>query len=391
MGIELRGQVIYELHLGTFTPEGTLRAAAEQFPSLAALGITAIEIMPIAEFAGSFGWRYDGVDLFAPTRNYGSPDNLRSFIDAAHKTGLGVILDVVYNHVGPDGNYLAKFSKDYFTDDHQTDWGAAINFDGPNCGPVREFYAANAAYWVREYHFDGLWLDATQNIYDKSEEHILSAVSQSARRAAKPRQVILVGENEPQNVKLIKPVGCGGYNLNGLDDDFHHSARVAITGGREGYYGDYSGSAQELLSAMKYGFLYQARWYPWQKKRRGTNMFGTNCAAMSEPLIARQNREFDGAVLSPDAFVLRFFSQGFHDDRLLVVNLGAELDLASASVPLLGPPENCEWSVQWSTENPRYGGQGTGPLDSEVGWIIPAEAAVFLRPKEQKASSPLYE
>ena len=508
-GIKLAQQVIYELHIGTFTREGTWRSAIRELPALAELGITVLELMPVAEFAGSFGWGYDGVDLFAPTCIYGNPDDFRAFVDEAHRCGIGVLLDVVYNHVGPDGNYLQKFSESYFTSDHQTDWGEAINFYGQHSAPVREFYAANAAYWIKEFHLDGLRLDATQNVYDHSKDHILAEINRSARKAAGDRGIIIVAENEPQDTTLIRSQNEGGYGFDGLwNDDFHHSAMVALTGSREAYFADYLGSPQELLSCLKYGFLYQGQWYSWQKQRRGTSTLGGNPAAMvtflqnhdqiansgrgwridrlcsygqyktmtavcllgpgtpmlfqgqefaastpflffadhnaelgekvrtgraeflqqwrslatgqlkfddpcsretfekcrldlserekhaetyalhrdllklrkSEAVFSRQDRQFDGAILGPEAYVVRFFSEGYRDDRLLVANLGEELHLNPAPEPLLGPPENTQWEVQWSTEDPRYGGNGTAPLDSELNWIIPAHAAVVLRP-----------
>jgi maltooligosyltrehalose trehalohydrolase len=520
MGVHLRGQVIYELHVGTFTQEGTWKAAAEQLQRLADFGINTVEVMPVSEFGGSFGWGYDGVDLFAPTRNYGGPDDFRAFVNTAHANGLGVILDVVYNHLGPDGNYLPRFSADYFNSSHKTDWGAAINFDGPNCEPVREFFAANAAYWIKEYHLDGLRLDATQSIFDDSEEHVLALITRNVRRAGEPRNVLLVAEHELQHVKLIEPAARGGYGLDALwNDDFHHAAMVAVTGKREAYYSDYLGSPQELLSAFKYGFLYQGQWYSWQKQRRGTSALSIDCAALitylqnhdqiansarglrlreltsfgqykaitsfwllapgtpmffqgqefassapflffadhppelaqlvrkgrteflsqwrslaaagvlhddpcarptfekckldfaerekhtaefalhrdlltlrnTEPLFARQERNFDGAVLGAEAFVVRFFSEGFRDDRLLVVNLGIEQRLTSVPYPLLGPPKNAMWAVHWSTEDPKYGGEGTPELDTEAGWIIPAEAAVVLRPARKKEGAAAHE
>src|SRR6202162_4243520 len=280
-GIKLPHQVIYELHIGTFTREGTYCSAITELPALAKLGVTVIEVMPVNEFAGTFGWSYDGVNLFAPTRNYGSPDEFRAFVDAAHGIGMGVILDVVYNHLGPDGNYVAKFSENYFTKDHTTDWGPAINFYGRNSQPVRQYYSANAAYWIKEFHLDGLRLDATQNIYDTSTVHILADVARSARKAAKPREIILVAENESQETKLISSPEAGGYGLDALwNDDFHHSSTVAMTGSREAYFNDYLGSPQEIVSAIKYGFLFQGQWYGWQKQRRGTSTLGTNPAAM---------------------------------------------------------------------------------------------------------------
>jgi maltooligosyltrehalose trehalohydrolase len=270
-GARLEGQIIYEMHVGTFTREGTWAAAAREIGELAALGITCIEMMPVAEFPGRFGWGYDGVDLFAPTRLYGEPDDLRRFVDEAHRHGLAVILDVVYNHFGPDGNYLRQFSPDYFSDRHRTEWGEAINFDGPGSGPVRELVLANARYWIEEFHMDGLRLDATQSIFDDSGEHILAAVGREVRAAASGRATIIVAENETQETRLVRATERSGYGLDGLlNDDLHHSAMVALTGKSEAYYTDYRGAPQEFISAVKYGYLYQGQRYKWQRQRRGT-------------------------------------------------------------------------------------------------------------------------
>jgi maltooligosyltrehalose trehalohydrolase len=276
-GVGGKRHVVYEMHIGTFTREGTWTAAAEQLATLAEDGITLLEVMPVGDFTGRFGWGYDGVNLFAPTRLYGGPNDFRRFVDRAHQVGLGVILDVVYNHLGPVGNFLPRFSEDYLTEKHTTDWGKAINFDGDNCQPVRELFIANAGYWIDEFHLDGLRLDATQNIYDYDprHEHILAAVVRRAREAASPRTIFVVGENEPQHVKLIEDREKGGYGLDALwNDDLHHSAVVALTGRKEAYYTDYRGSPQEFVSAAKYGFLYQGQWYKWQKQPRGTPFFG---------------------------------------------------------------------------------------------------------------------
>jgi maltooligosyltrehalose trehalohydrolase len=210
------------------------------------------------------------VALFAPTRLYGGPDDLRRFVDRAHAAGLGVILDVVYNHLGPDGNHLGAFAPEYFTDRYKNEWGRAINFDGADAGPVREFFLANAAYWVDEFHMDGLRLDATQQMFDASPRHILREVVERARAAAPRRSVFLVAENEPQHARLVRPPARGGYGLDALwNDDFHHTARVAVTGRAEAYYMDYGGRPQELVSAVKHGFLYQGQHYAWQRQRRG--------------------------------------------------------------------------------------------------------------------------
>ncbi|MBM3934938.1 MAG: malto-oligosyltrehalose trehalohydrolase [SAR202 cluster bacterium] len=274
-GCRLLGQVIYEMHIGTFTPEGTWRAAITQLPELARLGVSVLEIMPVADFPGDFGWGYDGVDMFAPTRLYGHPDDFRAFVDAAHALELAVILDVVYNHLGPDGNYLKAFSPDYFTDRYETEWGEPINFDGELSAPVREFFLSNARYWIEEFHIDGLRLDATQAIFDSSPDHIIKAIARTVREAARGRDTIIIAENEPQRTVFARPVGSGGYGLDGLwNDDFHHSAVVAMTGHNEAYYTDHTGSPQEFISSAKYGYLFQGQWYSWQNQNRGTPSFG---------------------------------------------------------------------------------------------------------------------
>lgn len=279
-GVRLAGQVIYELHIGTFTPEGTWAAAIDKLPLLKDIGITLIEMMPVNEFPGHFGWGYDGVNLFAPTRLYGSPDDLRRFTDAAHGLGIGIILDVVYNHLGPDGNYLACFSDDYFTDRYENEWGEAINFDDDNSAPVRDFFTANAAYWIDEFHFDGLRLDATQSMLDASEEHVIAAIVRAARAAAGDRSVLVVGENEPQHTRLVRPPARGGYDIDALwNDDFHHSAMVALTGRNEAYFEDHLGTPQEFISTAKYGYLFQGQYYAHQGKRRGMPGFDIPPAA----------------------------------------------------------------------------------------------------------------
>ena len=269
-GVPSEGQVLYELHIGTFTAAGTFRAAAAELERLRELGITTIEMMPVAEFAGRFGWGYDGVDLFAPSHLYGRPDDLRHFVCEAHRLGLGVILDVVYNHFGPEGNYLAEFSDAYASRRHRSEWGPAFNFDGPGCAAVREFVETNAAYWIAEYHFDGLRLDATQQIFDESDAHIVGTLTRAARAAAPGRAVYVTAENEPQDVGLLVSHGIDAV----WNDDLHHAARVALTGRREAYYSDYLGSPQEFVSAAKHGFLFQGQRYEWQDKSRGTPSIG---------------------------------------------------------------------------------------------------------------------
>jgi len=274
-GIPEQGRVLYEMHIGTFTIEGTYRAAARELPELAQLGITVIQLMPLSEFDGDFGWGYDGVDFYAPYHKYGSPDDLRSFIDQAHNLGIGVILDVVYNHCGASGCFLPKFSREYFSETYQSEWGEVFNFDGENNQPVREFIISNAIYWITEFHFDGFRLDATQQIFDASKDHIIAALAREARKAAGNRALYIIAENEPQHCHLVYPSDEQGYGLDGLlNDDFHHAATVALKGWREAYFLDYKGEPQEFISSSKYGYLYQGQWYAWQKQNRGTPSFG---------------------------------------------------------------------------------------------------------------------
>lgn len=273
-GVTREGQIIYEMHIGTFTPEGTWAAATRELEGLAQIGVTLLEIMPVADFAGEYGWGYDGVNLFAPTRLYGTPDDFRRFVNRAHQLGLGVILDVVYNHLGPDGNYLRQFSPHYFTERYKNEWGEALNFDGEHAGPVREFFIANAGYWISEFHLDGLRLDATQQIFDASPKNILVEIGERVREDGAGRGTFLVVENEPQASRVVRPVEQGGYGLDAMwNDDFHHCAIVALTGKKEAYYTDYRGTPQEFLSCAKRGFLFQGQHYQWQKKRRGEPAF----------------------------------------------------------------------------------------------------------------------
>jgi maltooligosyltrehalose trehalohydrolase len=510
LGIRSEGEVIYEMHVGTFTPEGTWTAAARQLEELARLGVTVIEMMPVADFAGRFGWGYDGVNLYAPTRLYGSPEDLRGFIDRAHAAGLGVILDVVYNHLGPDGNHLAEFSPDYFTSRYENDWGEALNFEGPQ--PARDFFVENAAYWIDEFHFDGLRLDATQDIHDGSPVHVLQDIVSRARAAAGARRIYIVAENEPQETRLVRQPSRGGFGLDAVwNDDYHHAAVVALTGRRDAYYFDYKGSPQEFISCAKYGYLYQGQWYAWQKQRRGTpgldlpgaafvtflenhdqianSPFGRRVHQMSSParyraltaltllgpgtpmlfqgqefastapflyfadhreelrnpiragrrefleqfarvqdpdvqaslpvpdeyetftrcrldlsereknqaayrlhrdllhlrrtdrvVAAAATRRLDGAVLGPDAFVLRYDGRE-EGGRLLLVNLGPDLDLSPLPEPLLAPPAGSQWTLLWSSEAVSYDGAGRAPLHPHPAWHIPGESAILLGPE----------
>jgi maltooligosyltrehalose trehalohydrolase len=514
-------QVLYEMHIGTFTEEGTWRAAAAKLAPLAELGITTLEVMPVADFPGRFGWGYDGVNLYAPTRLYGTPDDFRHFVNHAHTLGLGVILDVVYNHFGPDGNVVGQYAPVFFASRYENEWGDALNFEEGAAG-VREFMAANAAYWIDEFHLDGLRFDATQQIYDASPEHVLAEIVRGARRAARDRELLLVAENEPQDVRLIRRREDGGFEIDALwNEDFHHASRVALTGRREAYCSDYYGSPQELVSLAKRGFLYQGQRYPWQKDTRGTPTYGIGPTqfvtflqnhdqvangpsgrgeriheltspglyraltaywlltpgipmffqgqefATSAPFLyfadhpgalgaaVREGRatfleqfrsvaagnlregmadpgdeatfrrcklrhaeraahpaieslhrdllairretpvfrptragQVDGAVLGPQAFVLRFFSSDpdvlpvpfSTTDRLMLVNLGVDLDLQSIPEPLVAPPPRTEWRPIWSSEDARYGGIGVTPFEWKGAWRLSGRTAIVLAP-----------
>jgi maltooligosyltrehalose trehalohydrolase len=279
-GVGPLGQVIYEMHVGTFTPEGTFSAAAKELPELARIGITVIEVMPVAEFPGRFGWGYDGVLMFAPTRLYGQPDDFRRFVDQAHAVGVGVILDVVYNHFGSVDNDLGEFADNFKSHSYKNEWGDPINFDGENSRAVREFFEANARYWIEEFHLDGFRFDATQQIFDRSAEHILVAINRAAKKAADGRHLYLIAENEPEDVRLIKPIEHGGYGLDALaNEDFHHAAHVRLTGANPAYYSDFLGTVEELAASVKRGFIYQGQRSVWQNKPRGTPTMGLSAAS----------------------------------------------------------------------------------------------------------------
>ena len=249
--------VIYELHVGTFTPEGTFRSAIERLDHLADLGITAIEILPVADFPGNRNWGYDGVLLFAPDSSYGRPDDLKALIDAAHARGIMVFLDVVYNHFGPDGNYLPSYSP-IFTDHHETPWGAAVNYDADKSEMVREFVIQNAMYWIAEFRFDGLRLDAVHAIKDDSETHILDELASRVRNASQGRHVHLLLRNEENEVgPLERSCGQPLFYTAQWNDDMHHVLHTAVTGGSSGYYADYVGDTEKLGRALAEGFAFQ--------------------------------------------------------------------------------------------------------------------------------------
>ena len=259
-----RDLVIYELHVGTFTPEGTYRAVIERLPYLRELGVNAIELMPLADFPGERNWGYDGVRLYAPARVYGTPDDLRALVDAAHAQGLAMIHDVVYNHFGPDGNFLREFSPDYFEHRHHTPWGEALNFS--RSPQVREYYGANLIYWMEEFHFDGFRLDATHAIFDDSPKHILAELAAIVHA----RGGYIIAEDERNEAALIAPTAEGGFALNAVwADDFHHSVEVALIDASM-YAGEFTAELRELVSVLQNGWVYPAHW-PAESTRRNTS------------------------------------------------------------------------------------------------------------------------
>ncbi|MGV3533960.1 MAG: alpha-amylase family glycosyl hydrolase, partial [Chthoniobacteraceae bacterium] len=250
-----RDLVIYEIHIGTFTAEGTYLSAIEKLPAVRALGVNAIEIMPLADFPGNHGWGYDGVQIFAPTRAYGRPDDLRQLVDAAHAHGLAVILDVVYNHFGPDGNYLSQFSPFYFEHEDVTPWGDAINFGRANSEPVRAFFKANIRYWMEEYHIDGFRLDATHAICDPSEPHILTELAEIVHS----KGGCIIAEDERNDAKLLNPRTEGGYGMDGMwADDFHHIIETALSH-ESRYKDDFKGELRELVDTLEHGWTYRGQ------------------------------------------------------------------------------------------------------------------------------------
>jgi maltooligosyltrehalose trehalohydrolase len=272
-GLTLGDYMIYELHIGTFTPEGTFDAAVARLPYLKELGITVIEIMPVAAFPGTRNWGYDGVSPYAVQASYGGSEGLKRLVNAAHKLGLAVMLDVVYNHLGNEGNYLRLLGP-YFTARHKTPWGEAINYDQPGCEGVRRYFVQNALYWVREYHMDGLRLDAIQTISDDSPRHILAEIKESVAALSRElgRDVCVIAETDENDEKIVRPVKAGGYGLDALwSDDFHHAVHAFLTGERRGYYQDF-GHPGQIVRALQNGFVFQGEPFAyWSGRQRGTS------------------------------------------------------------------------------------------------------------------------
>jgi maltooligosyltrehalose trehalohydrolase len=262
--------VIYELHVGTLTPEGTYAAAADRLGYLRDLGITHVELMPLATFPGRRGWGYDGVSLYAPHPAYGTPDELKAFIQHAHDLGLAVLLDVVYNHLGPDGNYLGAFAP-YFTSKVKTPWGDAINFDDEHSDEVRAFFIDNALMWLRDYHFDGLRLDAVHAIFDQSAIHVLERLAERVAEldALANRKHVLIAESDFNTPRLVQSVALGGYGLDAhWEDDFHHALHAFLTGERGGYHADF-GSLAQVARALEQAYVFDGQYSRYRKRSHG--------------------------------------------------------------------------------------------------------------------------
>jgi maltooligosyltrehalose trehalohydrolase len=269
-GLERKELVIYELHVGTFTPEGTFDAITGRLEELRELGVTAIELMPVAQFPGTRGWGYEGVHPFAVQNSYGGPRGLQRLVNACHRTGLAVILDVVHNHLGPEGNYFAEFGP-YFTDRHRTPWGRAMNFDGRGSDAVRAFVLDNVRYWIRDFHVDGLRLDAVHAIYDFSPRHILREIKEAADEEARRlgRFVHVIAESDLNDVRLLDPPEAGGYGLDAQwSDDFHHALHAVLTGERSTYYADF-GRPEQLVKALNQTFVYDGAYSQFRGRRHG--------------------------------------------------------------------------------------------------------------------------
>jgi maltooligosyltrehalose trehalohydrolase len=510
-GVALPGQVIYEMHIGTCTRPGQWRSAEALLPRLRDLGITVIQMMPIAEFAGLFGWGYDGVQWFAPTRNYGKPSDLQHFVDAAHQIGLGVILDVVYNHLGPSGNFLERFDRRWQSARHRNEWGEALNFDGEGAHFMRSLVLSNVRYWIKEFHFDGFRLDAAQQMFDDSPDHIIAAIGRTAREAAGPRSVIVIAEHEPQDARMIRPPSADGYGLDGIfNEDFHHSCRVALTGLRDAYFSDYLGTSREWLALVERGFLFQGQYYSWQRQPRGAPALDreppqficflenhdqvANSAAglrlidlageaawramtaylllgpwtplifqgqesgsdtpfrffadhapdlqarivdgrreflgqftrfaeeavpstahpsigedvfdacragpelpravrcrqlfadlltmrRHDPTLGQHAERLSGATAGDRTLLLRFEGATSSIDRLVVVNLDPDVNLAALPDPIVAPPANHEWRVRWCSEDPKYGGSGIVAIAPPERLIAGGRATTVFEPR----------
>jgi maltooligosyltrehalose trehalohydrolase len=332
-GFHLPSAVVYELHIGTFTPVGTFDAAIERLDHLVELGIDAIEIMPPVEFPGSRGWGYDGVDLYAPHHAYGGPDGLKRLIDACHARGIGVIIDVVYNHLGPDGDYLPQYAP-YFTEKYQTPWGDGVNFDGPASDGVREFVIDNALMWLRDYHADGLRLDAVHAIFDGSATHIVEAVAEEVWRLslALGRYLFVIAESDLNDPRVVRSRQAGGYGVDAQwNDDFHHALHALLTGERSGYYVDFGG-IDPLVQVLQKNFFHDGRYSEFRDREYGR---AADDMSPSSFVVYSQNHDQIGNRARGDRLSMLVSA-----DRLKVA---AGLVLLSPFVPMLFQGE--EWGA----------------------------------------------
>ncbi|MBD0315141.1 MAG: malto-oligosyltrehalose trehalohydrolase [Nitrospiraceae bacterium] len=325
-GMPLDDLIIYELHVGTFTEAGTFEAIIPHLPYLKeTVGITAIELMPVAQCPGRRNWGYDGVYPYAVQWNYGGPDGLKRLVDACHAAGLAVILDVVYNHLGPEGNYLGAFGP-YFTERYRTPWGAAVNYDGPDSDPVRQYIVENALYWTTEYHIDGLRLDAIHGIYDFGATHILAELSAAVRQQAAllNRTIVVIAESDLNDTRVIDDPAQGGYGIDAQwSDDFHHALRVTLTGEQEGYYRDYQGMV-DLVTAIQEGFVYSGRYSRYRRRRHGNS--ARHCVP-SQFVVFSQNHDQIGNRAVGDRLSMHLSCDAMKAARALV--------LLSPYIPLL--------------------------------------------------------
>ncbi|MGH2720829.1 MAG: malto-oligosyltrehalose trehalohydrolase, partial [Actinomycetota bacterium] len=317
--------VVYEVHPGTFSPEGTFAGIAARLDHLVDLGVNALEVMPVAQFPGERNWGYDGVALYAVQNSYGGPDGFRALVDACHARGIAVVLDVVYNHLGPEGNYLDAFGP-YFTDRYSTPWGRAVNYDGPHSDEVRTFFLENARYWFLDFHVDALRLDAIHGIFDASAHPFLQELAEetTALEEEVGRQFPLIAESDLNDVRIILPGERGGYGLDAQwSDDFHHSVHALLTGERNGYYQDY-GTPDHLVRALTHGFVYSGQRSAYRKRRHGNR---PDEIEPSRLVVSIQNHDQVGNRMMGERLSVLV---GF--ERL---KLAAGLLLLSPSVPLL--------------------------------------------------------
>lgn len=324
--LPLKDFIIYELHVGTFSREGTFDAIIPHLSYLQrTVGITAIELMPVAQFPGHRNWGYDGVFLFAPQSTYGGPEGLKRLVDACHARGLAVILDVVYNHLGPEGNYLADFGP-YFTDRYRTPWGSAINYDGPQSEEVRHYILSNALYWATEYHIDALRLDAIHGMYDFSACHILEEIATAIHLQAQclNRQIFVIAESDLNDARVINQPSAGGYGVDAQwNDDFHHALRVVLTGEQQGYYQDFHG-INDLATALREGFVYSGRDSAYRKRRHGNS--SSHCRP-SQFVVFAQNHDQIGNRAVGDRLSAQL--------PLEALKVASGLVLLSPNIPLL--------------------------------------------------------